>query len=74
MWNGEKESKGYNLVKWKTVLLLKKQGGLGIKNLRKQNRSLMMKWLWRFTREEQALWARVIQAKYETLNNWKLRR
>lgn len=70
LWNGEKESKGYNLVKWKTVLLLKKQGGLGIKNLRKQNRSLMMKWLWRFTREEQALWARVIQAKYETLSNW----
>lgn len=29
-----------------------------------------MKWLWRFTREEQALWARVIQAKYETLSNW----
>lgn len=51
MWNDEKESKGYNLVKWKTILLSKKQGELGIRNLRMQNRSLMMKWFWRFSRE-----------------------
>lgn len=43
LWQGNKEKRGYNLVKWKTV---KRQGGLGKKNLRKQNQSLLMKWLW----------------------------
>ncbi|WMV24736.1 hypothetical protein MTR67_018121 [Solanum verrucosum] len=31
----------------------------------------MMKWLWRFPKEEQAIWVRVIQAKYEKIDHWK---
>ena len=31
----------------------------------------MMKWLWRFPKKEQALWVRVIQAKYDKLDHWK---
>ncbi|WMV55749.1 hypothetical protein MTR67_049134 [Solanum verrucosum] len=67
LWNGEKEYKGFHLVKWKTVILSKKQGDLGIRNLKKQNKSLMMKWLWRFPKEDQALWVRVIQANLKQL-------
>lgn len=36
----------YNLVNWKTVILSKDRGGLGIRNLRLQNESLLKKWLW----------------------------
>lgn len=36
-----------HLVKWKTITLNKKQGGMGIKNLRRQNQ--------RYTNEEQSL-------------------
>jgi len=71
LWHGEKEYKGFHLVEWKTLLLSKKQGGLAIKNLRKQNKSLLMKWLWRFPLEEQSLWGRVIQAKYGKEGPWK---
>ncbi|KAG5579589.1 hypothetical protein H5410_050216 [Solanum commersonii] len=33
LWLGNKEGKGIHLVKWQTVQLSKKSGGLGIKNL-----------------------------------------
>lgn len=71
MWNEDKENKGVHLVKWKTIILSKKRGGLDIRNLRKRNRSLLMKWLWRFPKEEKTLWVRVIQAKYEKEDFWK---
>ncbi|WMV09473.1 hypothetical protein MTR67_002858 [Solanum verrucosum] len=70
LWHGNKEGKGYCLVNWKTVLLSKEIGGLGIRNLRLQNESLLMKWLWRYTGEERALWKEIIVAKYGELNPW----
>ena len=45
LWSGNKEGKKIHLVKWQTTLLSKKTGGLGIKNLRVQNKSLLSKWL-----------------------------
>uniref|UniRef100_A0A0V0HSZ9 Putative ovule protein n=1 Tax=Solanum chacoense TaxID=4108 RepID=A0A0V0HSZ9_SOLCH len=47
LWHGCKEIKGYNLVKWEITLKSKDKGGMGIRDLRKQNNSLLMKWLWR---------------------------
>ncbi|WMV24199.1 hypothetical protein MTR67_017584 [Solanum verrucosum] len=70
LWKSNKEGKGYNLVNWKNVLLSKERGGLGIRNLRLQNESLLMKWLWRYTEEDAALWKEVIVAKYGELNPW----
>ncbi|KAG5593764.1 hypothetical protein H5410_034996 [Solanum commersonii] len=63
LWHGEKEYKGFHLVEWKTLLLSKKQEDRN-KNIRKRNKSLLMKWLWRFPLEDQSLWGRVIRAKY----------
>ena len=45
LWQGNEEGKGYCLVKWGRLLLSKKDGGLGIRNLRLQNESLLFKWL-----------------------------
>ncbi|XP_075091548.1 uncharacterized protein LOC142171749 [Nicotiana tabacum] len=70
LWHGNKEKKGLHLVKWKTLTLNKKKGGVGVRNLRMQNKSLLMKWLWRFTREDQALWRKVIKAKYGKEGFW----
>ncbi|WMV31780.1 hypothetical protein MTR67_025165 [Solanum verrucosum] len=70
LWKSNKEGKGYNFVNWKNVLLSKERGGLGIRNLRLQNESLLMKWLWRYTEEDAALWKEVIVAKYGELNSW----
>ena len=71
MWNREKEYKGFHLVEGKTVILSKKQGALGIRNLTKHNKSLLTKWLWKFPKEVETLWVRVIQAKYEKEDFWK---
>ena len=50
------EDKKFHLVKWKELMVRKNTGGLGIRNLRKQNQSLMMKWLWKFANEDNMLW------------------
>lgn len=65
LWQGN-----YRLVNWRTVLLSKDREGLGIRNLRLQNGSLLKKWLWRYTEEGNALWKEVIEAKYGELSPW----
>jgi len=70
LWQGNKEKRGYNLVKWDELTLNTQQGGLNLKNLSKQNTSLLQKWLWRFSSEERAIWRRFIAGKYGLLNHW----
>ena len=70
LWKGNKEGKGLHLVKWQTAQLHKQSGGLGIRNLGLQNRSLLSKWLWRFNNEEEALWREVIVNKYGLNGYW----
>lgn len=49
----------------------KKEGDMGgIRNLKKQNQSLMMKWLWKFSNEDNMLWKDVISAKYGMEDAW----
>ena len=67
---GNKEGKDLHLVKRQTAQLHKQSGGLRIKNLRLQIRSLLSKWLWRFNNEEEALWREVIVNKYGLNGNW----
>lgn len=57
LWQGIREE----LVKWSIINV--KKGGLGIKNLLVQNRSLLMKWHWRFNGEDNALWWKVINTQ-----------
>ncbi|GJT25677.1 hypothetical protein Tco_0895614 [Tanacetum coccineum] len=51
-------------VKWKTVLLDPKFGGLGVGFLHAKNLGLLGKWKWRFLTEEKALWNIVIKEFY----------
>ncbi|KAG5616819.1 hypothetical protein H5410_016643 [Solanum commersonii] len=67
--NGEGEKK-YHLVKWEVVTNSKKEGGMGIKNLKVQNQSLLLKWLWRFVSGEQGLWKDVIVSRYTMEGLW----
>jgi len=70
LWQGNKEKKGFHLVKWKSVITGKKNGGLGIKNLNLQSKALQMKWLWKYANGNQLLWERVIEAKYIPEDKW----
>nr|XP_009804761.1 PREDICTED: uncharacterized protein LOC104249929 [Nicotiana sylvestris] len=43
LWQGNKEKKVVHLVKWKSLTIGKTHGGLGIRNLKNQNKALKMK-------------------------------
>ena len=38
--------------------------------MKKQNQSLMMKWLWKFATADGLLWKEAILAKYGMEDNW----
>ena len=48
LWQGNKIEKNYNLVKWMVVQQCKGYDGLGVRNLKVHNNSLLTKWLWRY--------------------------
>ena len=53
------------MVKSEEVIRPKHKGGLEIGNLILGNKSLLVKWLWRYPREGDMLWHKVIRSKYE---------
>lgn len=57
---GEEYNRKIPWVKWETVLLEKKRGGLGITPSEDLNRALIAKWYWRFCIEDRALWRKII--------------
>ena len=53
----------YCMVIWKKVCCSKSKGGLGVKDLRKQNISLLVKWWWKLETQD-GLWQKIVKAKY----------
>jgi len=53
-----------NWVKWSKVCQPKEKGGLGIRDIRLVNLSLLSKWRWRFLQNEGTLWKEVLIEKY----------
>ena len=51
------------MVKWSRICRSKKKGGLGVKDLRKQNISLLVKWWWKLEMK-QGLCQDIVRAKY----------
>ena len=65
------EEQSRHLISWTILSRPKEVGGLGMGNLKLKNVSLLAKWLWRFPLESEALWCRIIKAKYGLKqNNW----
>ena len=62
-WQEGGLKKKYHLVKWRRISQLKKKGGLGVKNIRKMNISLLCKWWW-ILENEDGLWQNIVRAKY----------
>ncbi|KAK3188480.1 hypothetical protein Dsin_028041 [Dipteronia sinensis] len=56
-------------VKWMEVCYSKANVGLGIERVLDKNKVLLAKWIWRFGRENEALWRRVIASKYRIQDN-----
>jgi hypothetical protein len=51
-------------VKWNKVCQPKARGGLGIRDVKLVNLSLLAKWRWRLLQGGDALWKKVLQEKY----------
>jgi hypothetical protein len=62
-WQEGGTKKKYHLIKWDKICVPKKKGGLGIKDLRKLNLSLLCKWWWKLERGE-GMWQEIVRKKY----------
>jgi hypothetical protein len=62
-WPGGSTKKKYRLVKWEVICKSKRKGGLGVKDIRKTNISLLCKWWWKLETED-GIWQQLIKAKY----------
>jgi hypothetical protein len=64
LWGGVKGGRKINWISWKTVCREKKEGGLGVRDVRVVNISLLTKWRWKLLCDDPALWKQVLIAKY----------
>jgi len=64
LWGGVGGGRKVSWVKWKSVCQQKANGGIGIKDIRVMNVSLLAKWKWRLLDGEKALWKDVLEGKY----------
>ena len=64
LWNGIGGEPKIHLVNWAKVCRPLQVGGLGIRQLGNFYSALLGKWLWMYGMEADALWRRVIEAKY----------
>jgi hypothetical protein len=61
LWRGKKDIVGgLCLVSWKQVCKQKKQGGLGIRDLRDFNIALLSKWWWRLFNGKNIIWRNLV--------------
>lgn len=65
LWHGKDiERKGNCLIKWEKVCRPKEAGGLGVLNLRDQNKALLMKNLYKFYNQQDIPWVNLLWKAY----------
>ena len=74
LWGGGALERKPHLVKWETVCMDKRKGGLGVRRLSILNKALLCKWNWRFAIERENFWRHVISRKFgEEEGGWSSR-
>ncbi|GAU44350.1 hypothetical protein TSUD_129240 [Trifolium subterraneum] len=64
LWGGVKGGNKIKWVKWSVVCKAKRMGGLGVRDIKIVNLSLLAKWRWRLLLPGNPLWKQVLVAKY----------
>lgn len=64
LWGGGLEQRKIAWVKWKTVCLPKDKGGLGIKDIKTFNTTLLGKWRWDLFQQPDEPWTKLLESKY----------
>jgi hypothetical protein len=67
LWGNRSGTKRINWVKWDTVCKPKRLGGLGVRDVRAVNISLLSKWRWRLLEDDKVMWKEVLKGKYGAL-------
>ncbi|KAE8665942.1 hypothetical protein F3Y22_tig00112523pilonHSYRG00172 [Hibiscus syriacus] len=63
IWNSNSE-RSIHWIKWDTICKPKSHGGLDFFDVNIRNRSLLNKWIWRYSVENDSLWRKIVVAKY----------
>jgi len=66
MWGWDVNEKKIAWIKWNTLCKPKKEGGLGIKDVKSFNKALIEKWMWKLKVDSLGMWREVLESKYET--------
>ncbi|MCH80987.1 LINE-1 reverse transcriptase like [Trifolium medium] len=64
LWSGLSNRRKISWVKWEDVCKPKSAGGLGVRDLRLTNISLLAKWRWKLLQPDEELWKDIVVAKY----------
>jgi hypothetical protein len=64
LWAGLANTNKTCWVKWEVICRPKKEGGLGVRNLRLVNISVLAKWKWKLLSRDFELWKEVVVARY----------
>ncbi|KAI9119453.1 hypothetical protein K1719_009329 [Acacia pycnantha] len=68
LWSQEEDVKMMHLIAWEKTTQAKKQGGLGFKNLHRQNKAFIMKLCWSLLTKKDTLWVQCLWSKYNCGN------
>lgn len=63
-WQNSEEKHIIALIAWEKIIKSKVLGGLGLKDLKLQNKALGAKLVWKFIRNPDITWARMLATKY----------
>jgi hypothetical protein len=72
LWGGLAKRNKTCWVKWNDICKPKREGGLGIRDLRLINLSLLAKWRWNILSNDREVWKDVIFTKYGLSNQGNL--
>ncbi|KAK3227605.1 hypothetical protein Dsin_007467 [Dipteronia sinensis] len=64
LWGNGVLKRKIHAVSWAEVCRSKANGGLGIERMLDKSKAMLAKWIWRFGREDEALWRKVLCSKY----------
>jgi hypothetical protein len=64
LWGAKNGRKKVCWVRWEDVCKPKSLGGLGVRDVRTVNISLLAKWRWRLLSNDDSIWKGVIRSKY----------
>ncbi|XP_074302913.1 uncharacterized protein LOC141637248 [Silene latifolia] len=70
LWQGKESANSPPLISWSTCCKSKKEGGLGIIDLRRWNRAALGKYIWWISHKKDHLWVKWVHSIYIKNSDW----